>query len=230
MGALPNDYRRYLATNNFATNVFKSQINRLYANTGKPVIIIAHSYGTLLTLTNLLKNQNDKNFMKKIKKFIAIAPPFAGSLKLLDAFFHGLSEWNSLITEFNTFGHYLMFKSLPTIIELRPLPIASKIFTDSSYRELGNAFRGRLEIERDCKTRNCSISEIESKTSAFDKIFKGYFPSLLDTECCYEGTIKGNKETLNRKCYTGIYNVGDCPSIITKSVKKNDDNFEKDFY
>ena len=230
LGALPNDYRRYLATNNFASNVFKSQINRLYANTGKPVIIIAHSYGTLLTLTNLLKNQNDKEFMKKIKKFIAMAPPFSGSLKLFDAFFHGLQDWDSLVTEFNVFGQYMWFKSLPTIMELRPLSIAPKIFTDSSYKELGDALRDRLEIEKDCKTKDCDVSSIKSKTSAFDKLFKGYFPSLLDPECSYESKIEGNQETLNRKCYTTIYNVGDCPSIITKSVNPNKDDFDKNVY
>ena len=65
LGAIPNDYRRYLSTNNFASQIFKYQINRLYENTGKPVVIIAHSYGTLLTLTNLLKNEDDKEFLKK---------------------------------------------------------------------------------------------------------------------------------------------------------------------
>ena len=230
LGGLPNDYRRYLATNNFAINTFKYQINRLYNNTGKPVIIIAHSYGILLTLTNLLKNQNDIDFMKKIKKFIAMAPPFAGSSLLIDIFFHGFNNFNSYFTEFNIFGQYLMYKSCPIIMELRPKSIASQIFTNSAYRELGNALRGRLEIEKDCKETNCSASKIESKTSNFDKLFKGYFPSLLDSECSYESNIEDNKETLNRKCYTWIYNVGDCPSIITTSVNPSEEKFEKDLY
>ena len=93
LAGLPNDYRRYLATNNFATQVFKKQIERLYSNTGKPVVVVAHSYGTLLALSNLLREKNNKSFLKKIKKFIAIAPPFAGATKLLDAFLHGLNDW-----------------------------------------------------------------------------------------------------------------------------------------
>jgi hypothetical protein len=234
LGALPNDYRRYLATNNFATNVFKKQIDRLYKNTGKPVVIVAHSYGTLLTLTNLIKNQSDKNFMKKIKKFIAMAPPFAGSTKLLEIFLQGTEDFDidlSIIkTKFDIFGQYMMYKSLPTAMELRPLSIASKIFTDSSYSELGDALRGRLEIERDCKTKDCDVSEIGKKTSNFDKIFKGYFPSLLDPECSYESYIAGDNRVLKRKCYTGIYNVGNCPTIVTKSVNPYTENFEKDDY
>ena len=49
LGALPNDFRRYLSTNNFATKVFRYLIESFYENTGKPVIIIAHSFGNLIT-------------------------------------------------------------------------------------------------------------------------------------------------------------------------------------
>jgi len=38
-----------------------------------------------------------------------------------------------------------MMKSLPVAIELRPKSIAAKIFTDSSYKELADAIRERLE-------------------------------------------------------------------------------------
>ena len=239
VGGLPNDYRRYLATNNFGTKVFERQINDLYSNTRKPVIDVAYSYGTLLTLTNLIMKKNDKTFLQKIKKFVAIAPPFAGSGKLLDAFFHGLNAWNKAIevfgrkielTNYNIFGQLLMYKTLPTITELRPLDIASKIFTNTAYNELGNAIKERLEIERDCKNENCDTNTIKSKTVKFDTLFKGYFPSLTDSECSYESSIGGNNDTLNRKCYTGIYNVGDCPTIIGKSLNPTQDGLDKDLY
>lgn len=234
LGALPNDYRRYLSTNNFATNIFKNQIERLYKNTGKPVVIIAHSFGTLVTLTNLLLKQEDKVFLKKIKKFIAMAPPFAGSSKLLDVFLHGMKDFDTsnpiIKTNFNIFGQYLIYKSLPTVLELRPLPIAAKIFTDSEYSELGDAIRDILSIERDCQSTDCDVSEIKNKTSNYDKLFKGYFPSLLDSDCSYEPNYKGNEDVLYRKCYTGIYNVGECPTIITKSVNPNIFNIKREIY
>ena len=234
LGAIPNDYRRFLATNNFATNVFKNQIERLYKNTGKPVVIIAHSYGALLTLTNLLLKQDDKNFLKKIKKFIAMAPPFAGSLKLLDVFLHGTTDFDTskviIKTQFNIFGQYLAYKSLPTVLELRPLPIAARIFTDSTYSELGKALKDRLEIEKKCKNKDCDVSEIRTKTSSFDTLFGGYFPSLLDADCSYESNSEETDEVLYRKCYTNIYNVGECPSIVTKSVNPNLFNIENDAY
>ena len=225
LGALPNDYRRFLSTNNFATEVFKYQINKLYENTGKQVIIIAHSYGTLLTLTNLIKNEKDEIFLKKIKKFIAMAPPFSGSTKNLDIYFHGAKDFdnnfkyknniNIPVTRYPIFGQYLMHKSLPTIKELRPLSIAAKIFTDPSYKELGDALRDRLYCEQNrCYSFSSSTYKRNEK---FDEIFNGYFPSLLDNECSYEYNIGGNIDTNNRKCYTYIYNVGDCPTIITDS-------------
>ena len=200
LGALPNDYRRNLATNNFAIEVFKTQIERLYKNTGKPVIIIGHSFGTLLSLTNLIINKDDTNFMKKIKTFIAMAPPFSGSSKLLDIFLHGNRDiMDMIIVNYNIFGQYLLYKSLPVAMELRPLSIAAKIFTDKSYSELSEALKGRLEIERDCETTNCNINTIKSKTEKFDNLYKDYFPSLLDPECSYESYMSGYNEALYRK-------------------------------
>ena len=228
--ALPNDYRRYISTNNFAKEVFKSQINRLYKNTGKPVVIVSHSLGSLVALTNLLLNKDDKEFMKKIKKFLAIAPPFSGASRALDIFFHGTKDFNSLGTDFKLFGQYLMYKSIPVIMELRPKSIAAKIFLDPLYKELGDAIKERLELERYCNNNDCKSNNIGKKTKKFDAIFKGYFPSLLDKECEYEKKIHGNKETFNRKCYTNIYNVGECPIIITKSNKPKKKGYLNDLY
>ena len=239
LGAVPNDYRRFLATNNFATQAFEKQINRLYLNTGKPVVIVAHSYGTLLTLTNLIKKKSNTNFLKKIKKFIAIAPPYAGATKLLDAFLHGLNDWNKeidimgrkiKITNYNIFGQQFMYKTLPTITELRPLSIAQKLFTDSKYSELGAALKARLDTERECKATNCAANILQAKTAKFDAIFKGYFPSLTDSECAYESSIGGNSKTYNRKCYTNIYNIAECPTLVTKSVNPTQQGLDNDEY
>ena len=227
LAGLPNDYRRFLSTNYFAFNVFRLQINKLYENTGKPVVIVAHSYGTLLTLTNLLFEKN-KDLIPKIKKFVAIAPPFAGSSKLLDVFLHGMNEWNKVLdilgtqlraTNYNIFGQNMMYKSLPTLTELRPLPIAAKIFTDQAYQPLGDAIRERINYENQCRNRNC----VTNATPQFDKYFKGNFPIFSDPECAYE-PVYDNKNTLNRKCFTNIYNVGQCPTVLTKSTLSAKDN------
>ena len=219
LGGLPNDYRRFLATNNFAKKVFRSQIERLYSNTGKPVVVVGHSFGTLLALTNLLNDEN-KDLLPKIKKFVAIAPPFAGSSKLLDVFLHGMNEWNKsftilgkkiTITNYNIFGQQMMYETIPVITELRPLPIAAQIFTDSKYKLLGDALRERIAYEKKCRNMICSDT-----TPNFDKLFKGYFPSVTDSECAFEN-ISDGKDSFSRKCFTQIYNVGECPTVLTKS-------------
>ena len=224
LGGLPNDYRRYLATNNFAESVFRSQIERLYKNTGKKVVIVAHSYGTLLTLSNLVNTKN-KDLLPKIKKFIAVAPPFAGSSKLLDIFLHGMNDWNKSfdilgkeikITNYNIFGQFMMYKSLPTITELRPLPIAAKLFTSDKYKPLGDALRERISYENKCRNIKCSTD----KTPKFDSIFRGYYPSVSDSECAYEN-IKSTPKTFSRKCFTELYNVGECPTVLTKTSNIN---------
>ena len=228
--ALPNDYRRYLSTNNFAIEVFKSQINRLYSNTGKPVVIVGHSLGTLVTLTNLILNKSDKEFMKKIKKFIALAPPFSGATKDIDIFFHGMRDFDNDFTKIPLFGSYLMVKSFPVAMELRPKSIAAKLFLDPSYKELGDAIRERLELERLCSKSFCYEIDIKRRNKKFDEIFKGYFPNLLDPECGNEYKIGGNEKTFNRKCLTNIYNVGECPTIITKSVNPQIEKYLDDLY
>lgn len=218
LGGVPNDYRRYLTTNNFSTKVFRSQIERLYSNTGKPVVILAHSFGNLLTLTNLVRKGNE-DLIPKIKKFVSIAPPYAGSSKLLDIFLHGMNEWNKsfnilgktiTITNYNIFGQNMMYSSIPVITELRPLAIAAKIFTGNIYKELGEALKERIAYENKCRNTNCAET-----TPKFDKLFKGYFPSVTDSECAYEN-IEDTPDTFSNKCFTEIYNVGECPTILTK--------------
>ena len=223
LAGLPNDYRRFLATNNFATSAFRLQINKLYENTGKPVVIVAHSYGTLLTLTNLVKEGNE-DLIPKIKKFVAIAPPFAGSSKLLDVYLHGMNEFSNsfdingkkiVITNYNLFGQNMMYKSLPTLKELRPLPIAAKLFTDPKYKTLGDALRERIQYEDYCRNIQCSAD----LTPKFDNLFKDYFPTFTDEECQYDmmESILNGPNTMERKCFTNIYNVGECPTVLTKS-------------
>jgi hypothetical protein len=228
---LPNDYRRFLATNNFGTSIFRLQINKLYQNTGKPVVIIAHSYGTLLTLANLVKEGNE-DLIPKIKKFVAIAPPFAGSSKLLDIYLHGMNEFGKTInimgkelvlTNYNKFGQNMMYQSIPILKELRPLPIAAKIFTDQKYKTLGDALRERIQFEDSCKNlKSCE----SNSTPKFDSLFKGYFPTFSDQECKYSmmGAKLDGPYTMNRKCFTNIYNVGECPTIVTKSSPYASDN------
>ena len=55
MAAVPQHYRIFASTNKFVENAYKYQIEQLYNNTGKKVVIISHSFGCLSTLSNLMK-------------------------------------------------------------------------------------------------------------------------------------------------------------------------------
>ena len=81
---IPYDYRRYVHSYKFFENAFEYEINTLYRNTGKPVVVITTSHGGSLTLNKLIKASPE--LKKKIKCFIPIVPPFAGSSHLLHAY------------------------------------------------------------------------------------------------------------------------------------------------
>ena len=193
LGSIPYDFRRFIVTNEFEKKVFRFQIENLYNITGKKVIIIAHSFGTLITLNNLIYKEN-KDLIPKIKKFIAIGPPFAGATKLLDAFLHGLKDFDQGLTSFHKFGQFLMLKSIPTLTELKPFPFISHLFSDEYYSDFAKAIRQRLNMENICSSKECSQNDIEQQNKIFDKIFKDYFPSLGDNECKYESKKIKNKE------------------------------------
>ena len=102
-----------------------------------------------------------------------------------------------------------MYKVLPVLTELRPLPIEAKLFTDSKYKEFCDSIKERISFENRCRELN-----YPDTTPKFNKIFKGYFPSFSDSECAYE-SIKDNSNSFSRRCFTNIYNVGECPSVLT---------------
>ena len=245
MGGIPNDYRRFLATNSFTTEALRYQIENLYENTGKKVVLIGHSFGTLTILNNLIMEKN-KDLLPKIKKFIAIGPPFAGSTDLIDIFFHGLKLMKKTIKklgitieiEFDDFGKEIMSNTSPTVFELRPLPIVGKLFNNEEYKEFGEAIRERINLEKECENKECDSSTLKKGSEKFDNIFKGYFPSLTDEDCKYEPSLNKSSGYFNKKCFAEIFNVGDCPLIISKKENsnlsfenldnycgKNDDNF-----
>ena len=137
LAGVPNDFRQFISTNTFANKTLNHLINTMYENTGKRVIIIAHSFGNLVTLNTLKQNSELKT---KIKKWISLAPPFGGATKAVDNFLHGITDFNFDIlkygrSEFSEFGQFLMLKSIPTVYELRPNPIFWKIFNDENYKD-----------------------------------------------------------------------------------------------
>ena len=234
LGGIPNDYRRFLANNIFTTNTIRYQIENLYKNTGKSVVVVAHSYGTLAMWNNLIKEENS-DILPKIKKFIAIGPPFAGASALVKRFFEADKFRSSftfggrtLIAELNKFGWGLMINTLPITMELRPLPIIGSLLNDPKYKEFGDAIKERLYLEKECGNRLCDDETIKKYSVKFDSIFKGYFPSLTEPVCKYERNLSQRTDYFERKCITEMYNVADCP-ILIEAKKDASGNLPNDF-
>ncbi len=242
LSGVPNDFRKFISTNQFAYDTLKYHINNMHLLTGKPVIIIAHSFGNLITLNTL---KNDETLKNKVKKWISLAPPFAGATKAVDNFLHGITDFNFPIkavngylrSEFEEFGQFIMLKSIPTVYELRPNSIFWKIFNTEEYKDYSDfseAIRARIELEKNCKKNNkCDNDDIEEKSATFDKYFGDYFPSLKLSQCQYESSVGGNQEALNKKCFTEIFNIADYPSFVKASFQNtlNDTSFDiEDYY
>lgn len=159
LSAVPNDFRKFIKTNNFAFESLKYHIENMYNLTGKPVIIIAHSFGNLVTLNTLTK---DSSLKDKIKKWIAIAPPFAGDTKAIDNFLHGIEDFDTDIissiarSEFHKFGQFMMLKSIPTVYELKPnLNIYNQI-QSPEYLDFKEAITKRIDLEKKCENGTCT--------------------------------------------------------------------------
>lgn len=221
LSAVPYDFRRFIATNDFAYKTLEYHIDRMSTLTGKPVIIIAHSFGNLITLNALQKLGEQK---KNIKKWISLAPPFAGATKAIDNFLYGTSDFNVDLAlratiRFEKFGQFLMLRSIPTVYELKPFKIFWDLFQNSEYSIFSTAIRDRLELEKECNngknTGKCTDEYIKEKSKNFDQIFKDYYPSMTNEECNnIETSHSGNVNALYKKCYSYIYNIVDYPTII----------------
>lgn len=228
LAAVPNDFRRFISTNDFAYNALKYHINNMYTLTGKPVVIIAHSFGNLVTLNTLKKEESLKD---KIKKWISIAPPFGGATKAVDNFLHTIPDFNFKIkndiqSKFEEFGQYLMLKSVPTVYELRPNKVFWEYFNSEENKDFAEAIRERIELEKECRDKTCNTLYIENKSIKFNKLFKDYFPSLTLDECKYESTVGGNQNAKNKKCMSELFNIVDCPSFVKLSSEQETYNIE----
>lgn len=223
LSAVPNDFRKFIKTNNFAYESLKFHIENMYQLTGKPVIIIAHSFGNLVTLNTLTK---DKSLKDKIRKWIAIAPPFAGATKAIDNFLHGIDDFDTLIipnfarSEFHKFGQFMMLKSIPTVYELKPNLNLYNQMQKPEYTDFKDAIIKRILLEKQCK-EGCTDEIKKMGSVLFDQYFQEYFPSLTREECKYESSIGGSIDALSQKCMTGIFNFIEYPTIIKEKQTNN---------
>ena len=232
LAGIPNDYRQFLAKNYFTLNSFRYLIERLYNSTGKPVVLIGHSFGTI-TLYNSLIRKCNKDLLPKIKKFIAVGPPFAGSSELIEVVFKGGNKYSTQVygqnVAFDEFGFSFLINKLPTAIELRPLPIIGSLFTKPGYEIFADAIKERFFLEKKCGHKYCDDYLINRYSQKFNALFKDYFPLLTDEDCKFEKNKKDNNKYFDRKCLMDMFDMFNCPSIIEETPDKNGklpNNFE----
>ncbi len=233
-GGISFDYRRYIHSNKYFENSLIYQINRLYRNTGKPVIIISHSLGGLLVLANLLKMRKD--ILSKVKGFVPIVPPIAGASHLLEAYLYGLRDLNTEIkigdlydfkVELTPFSESLYFSYAPVVAELRPQFSLIEELNKDEYSKLKLAVKELIKEEEECWDKNCPSDKVKEMTKNYYDVFGDDFPLLSDSDCQLTedeiNYIKSNKNNINsvkfRKCITNMYNIFNCPLIL----------FEKEF-
>ena len=233
-GGISFDYRRYIHSNKFFENSLIYQINRLYKNTGKPVVIISHSLGGLLTLANLLRMRED--IKNKVKSFVPIVPPFSGASHLIEAYLYGLNDLDSEIkigdffdfkVELTRFSQSLYFSYSPVVAELRPQFSLIEEINKDEYKKLKLAVEELINEEKECWDKNCPSDKVKNMTKNYYDVFGEDFPLLSDEDCqLSEDEIKYIRENNNnnnsvkfRKCITNLYNVFNCPLIL----------FEKEF-
>ena len=221
------DYRRYINTFKFFQNSLEYEINRLYRNTGKPVVIISHSLGGLLAYNEFLKMPSES--LKKVKSFVPIVPPFAGASHLLEAYLYGLSDFNTEINiadlinikvEMHKFSESLYFSMAPVVGELRPQNGLLKALAKPEYSQLKLAIEELINVEKECWDKNCPSEKVKSMTKNYNELFGDDFYSLDEEDCQLDEeeiqNIKNNKLSLNfaRKCVTNIYDILKCPFLL----------------
>jgi predicted alpha/beta hydrolase family esterase len=90
--SVPYDFRKDINTNGVAKKILKS-VRTLQNYTGKKVILIGHSYGNLNIWNFLTEEMSQVEKDEQIHSFLAISPPFLGSIKALQMHLGGNSDF-----------------------------------------------------------------------------------------------------------------------------------------
>ncbi len=227
MAGLPYDFRRFISTNKQFIESFEHQINKLYENTGKPVVIISHSLGAVYTLNSLLESKSE--ILKKIKKVIAVGPPFAGATKTIELYFHlsnefnqkfSIETWDYFEVSVDEFGQSISMPYAPSGFELWPHPVLNQY--NKQNPEFRNQILTRLHNEEKCKNKDCTDEEIPNLW-----LFKN-FPQFNSKDCKISDLVNSDiykefeKECQSKPynlpnvlpCRTNLFNPDTCPSVL----------------
>lgn len=88
MQPLPYDFR-YGVLASTTPKLFPQIINNLYYATGKKVVVIAHSLGTVHSLTSLAYFVTPSNKRKMVRHYVPITPPWLGTVSAIRNMLYG---------------------------------------------------------------------------------------------------------------------------------------------
>ena len=148
---------------------------------------------------------------------------------------HGMLAWDIYINiggkqikviNYNPYGQHIMYKALPTIMELLPLPILNELFNNKDYKDFADAIKERLNLERFCKENNdeCNDDYISEHSIKFKEIFNDAFPDLRSKDCKLANYLKLNKtkdSLFDIPCLTEMFLPSECPMFLLKDKNWN---------
>jgi hypothetical protein len=254
MGGLPFDFRRFTSKNFSFMESFKFQINNLYENTGRPVVVIGHSFGNHNILNMIYKD--DPIFLSKIKRFIAIAPGLGGVSKIVDAGIYGNFDFNQikqilgrtiLNIGMDFYGQSMSDPFNGAFYDLRPNSYLFDLLKSDKYLPVYEAIKERSNLENKCGYEDCDQEYIKQNSKKFDALFVNLLPSYSDEECklssWYERPqFKEAAESyINTKdkeiiklpsynpfpCKFGFFNNNLCPILTDRKDLENNLFYEK---
>lgn len=239
LAAAGYDFKEAECDNKILSQQFYNLIKMLYANTGKQVIIIAHSYGNINTNYLLNFHPNKDELKSMVKHVISIAPPLAGSSKVDQLLVSGSNEFD-LANKFNGFIDVSFDRTYQSIsspflrsgFQLNNIDYYSLLDNNTYYKDLIDAIQERIEYEKCLENKeNNNAKNLRDnlcKNPKFEKIFKEYIPQIFDELTCkLNPKYKSNKKTyeymstnnaleaypLYFGCNFNLFNYKTCPKI-----------------
>jgi hypothetical protein len=173
---VPYDWRRSVYTSDGVYKLRRS-IQLLYDLTGKKVVIQSHSMGTLITLSTLNSmTQAEKD--KMIAAYVALAPPYDGSPKALQAAMGGNPEYRIL----PSFGLHIngqrpIAKTHGSTVDLMP-GYTFHLFENTPWMK---AILERAKAERQHSSKTPSAQQFWKDYQANPKNPFKFFPTPLST-------------------------------------------------
>lgn len=165
--AIPYDFRKGVIYNDFG-EIFKRSLKLMRNLTGKKITVVAHSMGNnhvLHAFNQMLQSEKDE----QVYQYIAIGPPFAGTLNPLQAALSGFKEFQY----FNIFGldfeAQKSFLLSPSLLECFPSDSFERFQNESWMREVIN----RIEEEK-------KFTIFDNDTFNSSNFSLSWFPSPLE--------------------------------------------------